>query len=150
MDTPIGSGAYRIGPVQLWQGHHLRARPAVLARDCRCARVRQRPHQVKIYKDNTARLGAEGGRVRPDACFSAGDWARRVNGRVHQRRAGQGRVQAQAAHGFQSYVLNTRRLLLQDARVREALGLAVDFDWMSRQMFYGAYQRVNGIFGNTL
>ena len=34
-------------------------------------------------------------------------------------------------------------------RVREALGLAVDFEWMNRQMFYGAYQRVHGLFGNT-
>ncbi len=29
----------------------------------------------------------------------------------------------------------------QDVRVREALGLAVDYEWMNRQMFYGAYQR---------
>ncbi|GAO21859.1 ABC transporter substrate-binding protein [Alicycliphilus sp. B1] len=52
--------------------------------------------------------------------------------------------------GFQSYVLNTRRPLLADRRVREALGLAFDFEWMSRQLFYGAYQRVHGIFGNTM
>jgi microcin C transport system substrate-binding protein len=33
--------------------------------------------------------------------------------------------------------------------VREALGLALDYEWMNRQMFYGAYQRVEGLFGNT-
>ncbi len=33
--------------------------------------------------------------------------------------------------------------------MREALGLALDYEWMNRQMFYGAYQRVNGLFGNT-
>ena len=33
--------------------------------------------------------------------------------------------------------------------VSEALDLAFDFEWMSRQMFYGAYQRVHGLFGNT-
>jgi microcin C transport system substrate-binding protein len=46
-------------------------------------------------------------------------------------------------------VLNTRRPLLQDARVRRALGLALDYEWMNRQMFYGSYQRVHGLFGNT-
>lgn len=51
--------------------------------------------------------------------------------------------------GFQSYVLNSRKLYLQDVRVREALGLALDYEWMNRQMFYGAYLRVRGIFGNT-
>ncbi|MDP1228013.1 ABC transporter substrate-binding protein, partial [Klebsiella pneumoniae] len=51
--------------------------------------------------------------------------------------------------GFQSYVLNTRRPLLQDVRVRRALDLALDYEWMNRQMFYGSYQRVRGLFGNT-
>ncbi len=30
--------------------------------------------------------------------------------------------------GFQSYVLNTRKPLLQDVRVRQALGLALDYE----------------------
>jgi microcin C transport system substrate-binding protein len=34
-------------------------------------------------------------------------------------------------------------------RVREALGLAMDYEWMNRQMFYQSYQRVRGLFGNT-
>jgi microcin C transport system substrate-binding protein len=51
--------------------------------------------------------------------------------------------------GYQSYVFNTRRAKLADARVREAIGLAMDFDWMSRLLFYGQYKRVNGLFGNT-
>jgi microcin C transport system substrate-binding protein len=33
--------------------------------------------------------------------------------------------------------------------VRQALGLAMDYEWMNRQLFYGTYQRVNGLFGNT-
>lgn len=33
--------------------------------------------------------------------------------------------------------------------MREALGLAMDFEWLNRQLFYGAYQRVNGYFPNS-
>jgi microcin C transport system substrate-binding protein len=33
--------------------------------------------------------------------------------------------------------------------VRQALGLAMDYEWMNRQMFYGSYQRVRGLFMNT-
>jgi len=52
--------------------------------------------------------------------------------------------------GFQSYVLDAQQALAcQDVRVRPALGLALDYEWMNRQMFYGAYQRVQGLFGNT-
>ena len=46
-------------------------------------------------------------------------------------------------------MLNSRRPLLHDRRVRQALGLAIDYEWMNRQMFYQSYTRVRGIFGNT-
>jgi microcin C transport system substrate-binding protein len=46
-------------------------------------------------------------------------------------------------------VLNSRRDKLSDPRVREALGLALDYEWMNRQMFYGGYPRVKDLFGNT-
>lgn len=32
--------------------------------------------------------------------------------------------------------------MLQDVRVRQALGLAMDYEWMNRQLFYNAYQRI--------
>jgi microcin C transport system substrate-binding protein len=106
---------------------------------------------VKIYKDGTARLEAlKAGEFDLMRFFSAGDWARRVNG----KRFDSGElVKKEYRHrlptGFQSYVLNTRREVFKDVRVRQALGLAMDFEWMNRQLFYNAYQRVNGLFGNT-
>ena len=82
--------------------------------------------------------------------YSAGDWARRVTG----KRFDTGELVKHAFEhklpaGFQSYVLNSRRPQLSDRRVREALGLALDFDWMNRQMFYNGYPRVKDLFGNT-
>jgi microcin C transport system substrate-binding protein len=43
-------------------------------------------------------------------------------------------------------MFNTRLPKFKDARVREAIGLAMDYEWMNRQLFYGAYQRVRGYF----
>ena len=40
--------------------------------------------------------------------------------------------------GMQGYVFNTRRDKLSDPRVRRALGLAFDFDWLNHHLFYGA------------
>ncbi|MBW4953862.1 ABC transporter substrate-binding protein, partial [Klebsiella pneumoniae] len=80
---------------------------------------------VKIYKDNTARLEAlKAGEFDLMRFFSAGDWARRVNGRKFDTgELVKGEFANKLPSGFQSYVLNTRRPLLQDRRVREALGL---------------------------
>lgn len=104
-----------------------------------------------IYKDNTARLEAlKAGEFDLMRFFSAGDWARRVNGkRFDTGELVKGEFKHRQPSGFQSYVLNTRRSQFQDVRVRQALGLAMDYEWMNRQMFYNAYQRVNGLFGNT-
>jgi len=153
MDLPIGSGPYRIGPVRFGRDITYQRDPTYWARDLPVRRGTANFDRitVKIYKDNTARLEAlKAGEFDLMRFFSAGDWARRVTG----KRFDSGElVKAEFRHrlptGFQSYVLNTRRPPLDDIRVREALGLAMDFEWMNRQMFYQSYQRVLGLFGNT-
>ncbi len=152
-DIPIGSGPYKIGPVRFGKDITYVRDPNYWARDLNVKRGSNNFDRitVKIYKDGTARLEAlKAGEFDLMRFFSAGDWARRVNG----KRFDSGElVKAEFKHrlptGFQSYVLNTRRDKLKDIRVRQALGLALDFEWMNRQMFYSAYQRVNGLFGNT-
>lgn len=153
MDHPIGSGPYKIGPVKFGKDITYVRDPNYWARDLNVRKGTANFDRVtvKIYKDNTAKLEAvKAGEFDLMRFFSAGDWARRVNG----KRFDSGElVKAEFNHrlptGFQSFVFNTRRPLFQDARVREAIGLALDYEWMNRQMFYGAYQRVNGLFGNT-
>lgn len=152
-DVPIGSGPYKIGPVRFGKDITYVRDPQHWARDVNVKRGMSNFDRitVKIYKDNTARLEAlKAGEFDLMRFFSAGDWARRVNGRrFDSGELVKGEFKHRLPSGFQSYVLNTRRPVLQDARVREALGLAMDYEWMNRQLFYNAYQRVNGLFGNT-
>lgn len=51
--------------------------------------------------------------------------------------------------GMQAYVMNLRRDKFQDVRLREALNLALDFDWLNKNLFYGAYQRTHSYFANS-
>ena len=44
---------------------------------------------------------------------------------------------------------NIQRLVFSDRRVREAITLAFDFEWMNKALFYGAYSRANSYFQNT-
>ena len=153
MEPPIGSGPYKIGPVKFGKDITYVRDPDYWARDLNVRRGTANFDRilVKIYRDNTARLEAlKAGEFDLMAFYSAGDWARRVNGkRFDAGELVKGEFQHKLPTGFQSYVLNTRRPLLQDVRVREALGLAVDYEWMNRQMFYNSYTRVSGLFGNT-
>jgi microcin C transport system substrate-binding protein len=49
----------------------------------------------------------------------------------------------------QYFVLNLRRKKFQDIRVREAFGLAFDFKWTNKNLFYGIYDRSVSLWQNT-
>lgn len=51
--------------------------------------------------------------------------------------------------GMQGFLFNTRLEKFADRRVREAIGLTLDFEWMNRVLFYGAYERNSSYFNNT-
>jgi microcin C transport system substrate-binding protein len=153
MDIPIGSGPYKIGPVRFGKDITYVRDPNYWGKDLNVRRGTANFDRVlvKIYKDNTARLEAlKAGEFDLMRFFSTGDWARRVNGKKFDSgELVKGEFKHRLPSGFQSYVINTRREKFKDVRVRQALGLAMDYEWMNRQMFYNAYQRVNGLFGNT-
>ncbi|MCG5243132.1 extracellular solute-binding protein [Azospirillum doebereinerae] len=46
-------------------------------------------------------------------------------------------------------ILNTRRPLFADLRVRRALGMATDFAWMGRTLFHGALTRTASFYPNS-
>jgi peptide/nickel transport system substrate-binding protein len=48
--------------------------------------------------------------------------------------------------GMSAFVFNTRRALFADIRVREAIGLLFDFEWLNRNFFFGLYERTGSYF----
>ncbi|TLD87022.1 extracellular solute-binding protein [Helicobacter sp. MIT 05-5294] len=51
--------------------------------------------------------------------------------------------------GMQGFVFNLRKQLFQDRRVREALGLAFDFEWSNKNLFFSQYHRTKSFFDNS-
>ena len=49
----------------------------------------------------------------------------------------------------QGWYLNTRREQFKDPRVREAIGLAFDFEWTNKNIMYSAYKRIVSFFPNS-
>ena len=50
---------------------------------------------------------------------------------------------------MQAFVFNLRRDKFKDPRVREALNLALDFEAMNKQFFFGQYERIGSFFEGT-
>jgi microcin C transport system substrate-binding protein len=51
--------------------------------------------------------------------------------------------------GMQGFVMNSRRALFQDRRVRRALAYAFDFEWANRNLFFSQYTRTESYFSNS-
>jgi microcin C transport system substrate-binding protein len=149
-DTPMASGPYRIGTVDFGRDITYQRDPHYWARELPVRRGMFNFDRItyRLYKDNTAQLEAfKAGEFDFIQAFIAREWARAYTGRAFDRGE---LVKSELPHGnagdFQGFLLNTRVPKLSDPRVREALGLAMDFEWMNRQLFYNAYTRVRGYF----
>ncbi|NBS46120.1 MAG: ABC transporter substrate-binding protein [Betaproteobacteria bacterium] len=149
-DLPIGSGPYRIGKVNFGKDITYARNPDYWARDLNVRRGMFNFDRItfKIYKDNTVQLEAlKAGEFDYMQAFSAREWARSYSGRPFDRGL---LTKENLKHGnagdFQGFLLNTRRPHLADARVRQAIALTMDYEWMNRQFFYNQYERMRGYF----
>jgi microcin C transport system substrate-binding protein len=102
----------------------------------------------RLYKDSTAQLEAfKAGEFDYIQAFVAREWARAYAGKAFD--SGQ-LIKRELQHGnagdFQGFLFNTRLPKFKDVRVRKAIALAMDYEWMNRQLFYNAYTRVRGYF----
>jgi peptide/nickel transport system substrate-binding protein len=64
-------------------------------------------------------------------------------------RVGKDTIPTGLPQGMNGFVFNTRRMLFADIRVREALGLLFDFDWVNRNFFFGRYKRTKSYYAGS-
>jgi len=51
--------------------------------------------------------------------------------------------------GMQGFWFNLRKDKFKDPKVREAISLLFDFEWMNKTLFYGAYTRINSFYSGS-
>lgn len=150
METPIGSGPYKVGRVNFGRDITYQRDPTYWGRELNVRRGMFNFDRItyRIYKDNTAQTEAfKAGEFDYIQVFSAREWARQYIGKKFA--SGElikAELKTKNAGDFQGFLINTRRDKFKDARVREALGLAFDFEWMNRQNMFRSYTRVRGFF----
>ncbi|WP_429302532.1 extracellular solute-binding protein [Paraburkholderia sp. GAS199] len=105
----------------------------------------------KLYSDSVARLEAfKAGEYDAMVEYVARNWVRRDVGKKFD--SGELIKREFPQHngtGMQGFMLNLRRPVFQDVRVRKALDLALDFQWLNRQLFFNQYTRIDSFFANT-
>ncbi|HEX5337829.1 MAG TPA: extracellular solute-binding protein, partial [Gallionella sp.] len=153
LDAPVASGPYVVDSFDLGKRITYRRNPSYWGREHPARRGMFNFERItyRYYKDTLARMeGLKAGEIDLIQENSSKNWARNHQG----KRWEEGElIKALLPHrngaGWQGFAMNTRRALFQDKRVRQALGLAMDFEWMNRQLFFNLYQRSPSYFTNT-
>ena len=153
LEPPLGSGPYTVSTVRQGRTITYRRDPDYWGKDLPVNRGRWNFDEIRFeyFRDRTAAMEA----------FKAGayDFREEFTSRVWATEYGFPAVRDgwvkretlpdETPSGTQGYFLNTRRPMLADERVREALSLAFDFEWTNKNLFYGLYQRTQSYFENS-
>lgn len=150
LEPPVGSGPYVIDRVDPGRSIHYRRNPDWWARDLATARGRFNFDEVRYeyFRDTSTlfeafRSGLIDLRIEDDP----GRWAQAYrfpaveNGRIVKRE-----LPIQLPAGMSALVFNSRRELFADRRVRQALALLFDAEWLNRSLYNGLYERTQSFF----
>lgn len=154
LEPPLGSGPYRVASFEAQRSITYERVKDYWGADLPVRRGEYNFDRIRYdsYRDSTVALEA----------FKAGEYDWRVEDEAKKwatayndwtaLKDGRGKRQAfanQRPNGMQAYVFNLRRDLFADPRVRQAVGLAFDFEWTNKTLFYGQYKRTASFFANS-
>jgi peptide/nickel transport system substrate-binding protein len=147
---PIGSGPYIVSAVEPGRSMTFKRNPDYWGRDLPVNRGLWNFDEIRFdfYRDanvhfDAFKRGLYDVREELDpARWNTGyDFAAAHDGRVVQEAMPNGQPK-----GMTAFVFNTRRPLFADIRVRQAIGLLFDFQWINRNYFFDLYRRTGSYF----
>lgn len=145
LEPPIGSGPYTVVTVDPGASITYRRNPDYWGRDLPINRGLNNFDEIRVdfYRDANALFEAfRRGLVDIRLEDEAGRW---INGYDFPA-AREGRIrkevlESKVPKGLSGLVFNTRRPVFADIRIREALLLLFDFEWVNQNLFHGAFER---------
>jgi microcin C transport system substrate-binding protein len=153
LEKPLGSGPYEIGSFKPGTYVAYKRRPDYWAKDLPVNRGRFNFDEVRYeyYRDRTLELeGLKSAAFNFREEFTSIDWATGYDiPAVREGRLIRLVMPDERPAGAQGFFINTRREPFKDKRVREALGLAFDFEWSNKNLFFELYKRTQSFFENS-
>jgi len=153
MDIPVGSGPYIIKEYQPNRSITYQRNPNYWAKDLNVNVGFYNFDEIKYdtYLDSTVMVEAFRSGLTD---LHAENVAKRWHAEQSWPELREGRIlAAEIPHhlpsGMQGFVFNLRNPLFQDIRVRQAISLLLDFDWVNKNLFFGLYHRTTSFFDNS-
>ncbi len=153
LDTPLGSGPYKIGKIEAGRSIEYIRRDDYWGKDLSINKGRFNFDTISYdyYKDSNVSLEAFfSGEYDFQLENTAKLWATAYDAPAVQ--SGD-IVKEELAHkrpqGMQAFLYNIRKPVFQDIEVRKAIAYAFDFNWSNKQFAYGSYTRTDSYFENS-
>ena len=153
LDVPIGSGPYVIASVKPGEQLKFARNPNYWAKDLPIARGLNNFDEIRYeyFRDvNTWFEAMTSGVIdfRPESDPTR--WTQAY----HFPALADGRIKREAIpfglpKGMDGIAFNTRRALFKDVRVREALAMVFDFEWLNASIYAGVYQRSRSFYDDS-
>lgn len=153
LESPLGSGVYKVDRIDAGRSITFRRVADYWGKDLPVAigQANFETIRYEYFRDREAAFQAfTAGTYSFREEFTSITWATRYDfpafkdGRVKRETAPDGRPS-----GTQGWFLNTRRPQFRDRRVREAMAMALDFEWVNRNLMYGLLRRTTSYFENS-
>ncbi|ODA66405.1 Oligopeptide-binding protein AppA precursor [Methyloligella halotolerans] len=153
LEAPLGSGPYTVEGLHQGRNITYKRDPDYWGKDLPVNRGRWNFDEIRFeyFRDRTAAMEAfKSGAYDFREEFTSKVWATEYDfPAITSGRVKKATLPDDTPSGTQGWFLNTRRDALKDPKVREALGLAFDFEWTNRNLFYGLYDRTQSYFENS-
>jgi len=153
LDIPVTSGPYRIAAVDPGRSITYQRRDDYWAKDLppNVGRYNFDIIREDYYRDDNVALEAfKAGAYNYRREFDATKWMTGYDfPAVADGRAVREDIPEARVDWMRALMFNLRRPLFADRRVREALNLAFDFEWMNRALFRSSFRRIESYFPNT-
>ena len=153
LDAPIGSGPYVIDEIKAGRSISYKLNPDYWGRDLPVNKGRHNFAKLNYvyYRDLTiAHEAFKAGEINFKIENQAKRWKQDYN---FPALAKGDVVQKEFKHsrngGMQGFVMNVRRDIFKDVRVRKAINYAFDFEWVNKNLFFSAYTRSESFFSNS-
>ncbi len=153
LEAPLGSGPYKVGRFEPGRFIEFDRVPDYWAKDLPVSVGQNNFDRIRYeyFRDRTVAFEAfKNGTLNYHEEFTSRFWATNYDfpalreGRVKREEIPNG-----APVAIQGWYFNTRRDAFKDPRIREAIGLAFDFEWTNATIMFGAYRRLTSFFENT-
>ena len=153
LSTPLGSGPYTVKAVQAGRRVTYQRRDDYWGKNLPVNRGLYNFSEVtfEYFLDDTVALEAfKGGAYDWRLESSAKNWASGYDSPALKRGDIMLTTQPhQLPAGMQGFVMNQRRTLFQNATLRQAIILAMDFEWSNKNLFHNQYRRTRSYFQNS-